>query len=103
MDDTNGQPTVLDALRGYYFHIEAIILHASEHATDSNVLARIADDLDEYAAMVEEVSAVYLSYRIYRDLNKVSNISFFHWTNCPHSDPILPLCDQIFESYMINL
>lgn len=48
-------PTVLDALREYYFHLEAVIHHAAENGTDSNVLSRIGDDLDEYTSMVNEV------------------------------------------------
>jgi len=47
--------TVLDALHQYYFHLEAVILHAAENHTDSNVLSQIGDDLDEYTAMVYEV------------------------------------------------
>jgi len=48
--------TLLDAFRLHYSRFETVIGEAVTHPTDSTVLARIGDDLDEYAALVQEVS-----------------------------------------------
>ena len=48
--------TLLDAFRLHYNRFETVIGEAITHPTDSSVLARIGDDLDEYATLVQEAS-----------------------------------------------
>ncbi len=52
----HGALDLLDAFRCHYFRYEAIIREATASATDSTVLARIGDDLDEYTEILAEVS-----------------------------------------------
>lgn len=52
----DGEMDLLDAFRHHYFRYETIVTEAITHATDSTVLARIGDDLDEYATLVAEVT-----------------------------------------------
>ena len=51
----NADLDLLDAFRNHYFRFEATVSEAITQATDSTVLARIGDDLDEYAILVAEV------------------------------------------------
>lgn len=58
MDPTaqNGELDLLDAFRYHYFRYETVVREAITHATDSTVLARIGDDLDEYTTILAEVT-----------------------------------------------
>ena len=51
----NREIELLDAFRCHYFRYEAIVTETITHATDSTILARIGDDLDEYTALLAEV------------------------------------------------
>ena len=53
---SNSELDLLDAFRGHYFRYEAVVGEAITQATDSTVLARIGDDLDEYAILLAEVT-----------------------------------------------
>ncbi len=55
----DGELDLLDAFRHHYFRYEAIVREATTHATDSTVLARIGDDLDEYATILAEANSNY--------------------------------------------
>lgn len=57
----NGELDLLDAFRHHYFRYEAIVRDAITHATDSTVLARIGDDLDEYSTLLAEATLVSLA------------------------------------------
>ena len=57
----NGELDLLDAFRYHYFRYEAVIREAITHTTDSTVLARIGDDLDEYATILAEVSLLCIA------------------------------------------
>lgn len=52
----NVELDLLDAFRHHYFRYEAIVREATTQATDSTVLARIGDDLDEYATLLAEAT-----------------------------------------------
>ena len=52
----NAELDLLDAFRNHYFRYEAIVRDAITQATDSTVLARIGDDLDEYATLLAEAT-----------------------------------------------
>lgn len=56
----NGELDLLDAFRHHYFRYEAIVRDVTTHATDSTVLARIGDDLDEYSALLAEATLVFI-------------------------------------------
>ena len=47
---------LLDAFRLHYYRFQTVVGEAITNPTDSTVLARIGDDLDEYAALVHEAS-----------------------------------------------
>ena len=53
---SNAELDLLDAFRNHYFRYEAIVGEAITQATDSTVLARIGDDLDEYAILLAEAT-----------------------------------------------
>ena len=53
---SNAELDLLDAFRFHYFRYETVVREAVTHATDSTVLARIGNDLDEYATILAEVS-----------------------------------------------
>lgn len=48
---------LLDAFRTHYLRFERLVTEATTHATDSTVLARLGDELDEYTNLVNEVSS----------------------------------------------
>jgi hypothetical protein len=47
---------ILDAFRMHYRHYEASVHEALVNPTDSTVIGRLGDSLDEFFALVEEVS-----------------------------------------------
>lgn len=47
---------LLDAFRSNYHCYERLVMEAVTHATDSTILARLGDELDEYLNLVNEVS-----------------------------------------------
>ena len=55
-EDPGGEQYLLDAFRYHYFRYETIVREAITGTTDSTVLARIGDDLDEYATILAEVT-----------------------------------------------
>lgn len=48
---------LLDAFQTNYHHFEQLVREAVTHATDSTILARLGDELDEYLNLVNEVSS----------------------------------------------
>lgn len=46
---------LLEAFRTHYRHYEHLVHEATSNTTDSTVLARLGDELDEYLALVIEV------------------------------------------------
>jgi len=54
-----GPHDLLSAFRTHYHRFEHAIQEASVNPTDSTVLARLGDDLDEFASMVIEVSLIH--------------------------------------------
>jgi len=57
---------LINAFRAHYQHFVTDIHQAVESNTDSVVLARLGDDLDEYYNLVLEVSHSYM-LRVYND------------------------------------
>ena len=47
---------LLDAFCLHYYHFQTVVVEAITNLTNSTVLARIGDDLDEYTALVHEAS-----------------------------------------------
>ncbi len=56
LEQQDGEVDLLDAFRHHYLRYETIVREAITRTTDSTVLARIGDDLDEYAMMLAEVT-----------------------------------------------
>ena len=56
LEEQDGELDLLDAFRYHYLRYETIVREAITHTTDSTVLARIGDDLDEYATILAEVT-----------------------------------------------
>ncbi len=54
----NGELDLLNAFRCHYFRYETTVREAITCATDSTVLARIGDDLDEYSILLAEVISI---------------------------------------------
>ena len=58
--DNHGSSTdpqeLLTAFRTYYCHFKHLVMEATTHATDSTVLSRLGDELDEYINLVITVS-----------------------------------------------
>jgi hypothetical protein len=50
------QADLLNAFRAHYHHFLQAVHEAITSNADSNVLARLGDDLDEYLVLVNEVS-----------------------------------------------
>ena len=60
MDDYgsfNEPQELLAAFRTHYHGLEHLVTEATMHATDSTVLARLGDELDEYINLVIQVSS----------------------------------------------
>jgi hypothetical protein len=57
------QSTLLQAFRSVYCRLELSVIEATTTttATDSNVIARLGDDLDEFSNLFRQVSIYYLS------------------------------------------
>lgn len=53
--DLSNPQNLLDAFRVHYTRFETLVHQAVINPTDSVVLARLGDDLDEFLAMVVEV------------------------------------------------
>lgn len=53
---------LLSAFRTHYYRFEQAVHEASAVLADSNVLARLGDDLDEFSGLVTQVCAVILLY-----------------------------------------
>jgi hypothetical protein len=51
-------PDLLSAFRIHYYRFECAIQETSVNPTDSTILARLGDDLDEFANLVIEVRYV---------------------------------------------
>ena len=47
---------LLVAFRSHYHRFHSAIREAIQNLADSNILARLGDDLDEYSSLVAEVS-----------------------------------------------
>ncbi len=54
---------LLEAFRSHYFRYETIVREAITLATDSTVLARIGDDLDEYSTLLAEVISIFTIWK----------------------------------------
>ena len=52
---------LLGAFRTHYWRYEHLVREATSNPTDSTVLARLGDELDEYIALVIEVWFYYYS------------------------------------------
>ena len=59
----NQESDLLDAFRSHYFRYETIVREAITLATDSTVLARIGDDLDEYSTLLAEVISILTTWK----------------------------------------
>ena len=58
MDDygsSNGPQELLVAFQTHYHRLEHLVTEATTHATDSTVLTRLGDELDEYINLVIQV------------------------------------------------
>jgi hypothetical protein len=55
-DSLHSTQSLLDAFRVHYNHYESMVHEAMSNPTDSNVLARLGDDLDQFMTLVAEVS-----------------------------------------------
>lgn len=52
----NHPENLLDAFRIHYRRYERLVLQATQAATDTTVLARLGDEVDEYIRIVNEVN-----------------------------------------------
>ena len=60
MDDYrsfNEPQELLTAFQTHYHHLEHLVTEATMHATDSTVLTRLGDELDEYINLIIQVSS----------------------------------------------
>lgn len=55
MDDPNRPEALLDAFRSHYHRFETSVTNIIQSPTDAVVIARLGDDLDEFARLVQEV------------------------------------------------
>jgi hypothetical protein len=61
-EPTENDTELLSAFRTHYYRFEQAVNEAKAVSADSNVLARLGDDLDEYSDLVTQVCAVILLY-----------------------------------------
>jgi hypothetical protein len=54
-DSSHSNQSLLDAFRVHYNHYESMVHEAMSNPTDSTVLARLGDDLDQFMSLVAEV------------------------------------------------
>lgn len=54
---------LLDAFRMHYYHFENLVTEATHSATDSTVLTRLGNELEEYINLVNEVNFEVYSHR----------------------------------------
>jgi hypothetical protein len=59
---TENDTGLLSAFRTHYYRFEQAVNEAKAVSADSNVLARLGDDLDEYSDLVTQVCAAVLPY-----------------------------------------
>jgi hypothetical protein len=59
---TENDTELLSAFRTHYYRFEQAVNEAKAVSADSNVLARLGDDLDEYSGLVTQVCAAVLLY-----------------------------------------
>ena len=54
---------LLDAFQMHYHHFEHLVTEATHSATDSTVLTRLGNELEEYINLVNEVNFEVYSHR----------------------------------------
>lgn len=64
---------LVHAFREYYFHLEAVILDAARRPTDSNVIQRIWDGLDEFSRIIIEVRSQIQSNALKHKLKRLES------------------------------
>ncbi len=93
----NAELDLLDAFRNHYYRFEAIVREVTTQATDSTVLARIGDDLDEYAVLLAEVTQ-FIILKFLTD-SFSSTRKYFPHLNLLRFRTTSPLCGQTFEPH----
>ena len=58
------QDELISAFHTHYYRFEQAVHEAMAVSADSNVLARLGDDLDEYSSLITQVCATVLLYSV---------------------------------------
>ena len=90
-----GPHDLLSAFRIHYRRFEHAIQEASVNPTDSTVLARLGDDLDEFANLVIEVSLIHAM--CYSRVLRITHISLL----CRTQMFLKPQSYQLFATILV--